>query len=208
MALVLGPVVKIGAVWLMTQLFKPRASGAGESGPTPPLDTSPLDAIAQTPPPSSAPAQTSSASVPVAPQEPVAPVSASELAQLTAPAEPAAPVDTGPASGSIGSQAQVPAHWRPVSAGELAQLTAPAEVDGGAIAPLTAAEEREAMAGAASAARALHAYIMSTPSARRDRTRVRTLQAAIGGVTVDGLIGRETAARIRELTGLRIPGLS
>jgi hypothetical protein len=34
------------------------------------------------------------------------------------------------------------------------------------------------------------------------------MQAAMGGVLADGLIGRETAARIRELTGLRISGLS
>ena len=62
-------------------------------------------------------------------------------------------------------------------------------------------------ASAETAARELHAYIMRTSSSTRDRTRIRTLQSAIG-VTPDGLIGRETAARIKALTGLRIPGLS
>jgi hypothetical protein len=200
-------VIKGLAVFLAAQLFKPREGEGASSGSTPALDTSPLDAIAASPAPSSALAQTSSASVPVAPVAPVAPVSSSELAALTAPAATAATPEV-PATPSV------PASWRPVSSSELAALTAPAATpalpagDDGASAPLTAAEEREAMAGAQSAARALHAYIMSTSSARRDRVRVRALQAAMGGVTVDGLIGRETAARIRELTGLRIPGLS
>lgn len=30
----------------------------------------------------------------------------------------------------------------------------------------------------------------------------------MGGLAADGLIGRATAARVRALTGLRIPGLS
>lgn len=58
------------------------------------------------------------------------------------------------------------------------------------------------------AARQLHAYVMRTSSASRDRALIRSLQTAMGEVRVDGLIGRETAARIRALTGLRIPGLS
>lgn len=72
----------------------------------------------------------------------------------------------------------------------------------------TAAPSAEDTASAATAARELHAYVMRTSSSQRDRTRIRTLQAAMGGVAVDGLIGRETARRILALTGLRIPGLT
>lgn len=61
---------------------------------------------------------------------------------------------------------------------------------------------------AIAAARQLHAYVLRTPRSARDRVFIRARQAAMGGVTVDGLIGRQTAARIRELTGLRLPGLS
>ena len=69
------------------------------------------------------------------------------------------------------------------------------------VAPVASYESPE------SAARKLHAYVMRTSASSRDRAYIRGLQGALG-VSADGLIGRETAARIFALTGLRIPGLS
>lgn len=217
-SLVIGPLAKAGFALLAAVLLKPRTEDAGE---LPALDTAPLDDLASpasdtTPSTSSTSVTTDGTQAYLSPAEierllgpasssldPLAGTSASDRARLdelalleraagVAPSTPATsstpstsstsvPVDTAPAS--------VPASWVPV----------PAEQE-----PALNADDDSAR----EAARQLRAYIVSTTPARRDRTRIRALQAAMGGITVDGLVGRETARRIFDLTGLRIPGIA
>lgn len=54
-------------------------------------------------------------------------------------------------------------------------------------------------------ARTLYQYLVTHSGAARDRAYVAGLQTRLGLVG-DGLVGRATAARIRELTGLTLPG--
>jgi hypothetical protein len=56
-----------------------------------------------------------------------------------------------------------------------------------------------------SQARTLYQYLMTHSGAARDRQYVAALQTRLGLVG-DGLVGRQTATRIRELTGLTLPG--
>ena len=202
-AFVIGPLAKMIAAAGAWLLFKPRSTEATTERPAA-LDTTALDELATSSPATStvpATAQGSSTSVPVGAQgsSSTPPLSESERASLLG--------DQGAAGASspASSTPSVPAHWVPVSAStpavETSSASIPVDTDG---TPSPVVDDESAR----SAARALHAYILRTPASRRDRVYVRSLQAAMGGVTVDGLIGRQTAARIRALTGLRIPGLS
>ena len=57
------------------------------------------------------------------------------------------------------------------------------------------------------AARELHDYVMRTAASSRNRDYVRERQRIMGGIGVDGGVARETAQRIFDITGLRIPGI-
>lgn len=134
-----------------------------------------------------------------------APAAAAASSSTTVPVQASDPTPASPGNSlAIASQSSSSAPVTPSVPSTWVRVE-PSPVDAtSTAAPDDTATDR---ASAETAARELHAYIMRTSSANRDRTRIRTLQAAIG-VTPDGLIGRETAARIKALTGLRIPGLS
>lgn len=198
-AFVMAPLAKAAMAALAFVLFKPRTSDGERPAQ---LDTSALDELASSPASSaSSTATTSSASVPVgASSASSAPLSASEVqavlgsraAELDARAARELATSNEPAS-SASSIATTSSASVPLDDGARLEVQNTTPID----------DE-----SARSAARALHAYVMRTPSSRRDRVYVRAMQAAMGGIAVDGLIGRATAARIKALTGLRIPGLS
>ena len=193
-AFVIAPLAKMAAAAFAWLLFRPR-EGANE-GTREALDTSALDTLATSEPAStSAASTTSTTSVPLATSSnattPTQPLTAREVQAVLQ--EPAT------------STPQVPAHWVRVATSEPASTSAtsiPLESDSEVASPVVNDDS------AIAAARQLHAYVLRTPRSARDRVFIRARQAAMGGVTVDGLIGRQTAARIRELTGLRLPGLS
>jgi len=176
------------------------------------LDTSELDELARTDGGPTSATSTTSASESTSESTPTSsPVldsaSAARLEELARAERPA-----------TSSPAGVPSHWVPVTATSSPTPATSSPTSSPEFVPFTDAELATEAATVASttnddsareAARALHAYVMRTPSSRRDRQYIRVAQAAMGGgIAIDGLIGRGTAARIKELTGLRIPGLS
>lgn len=202
--LILGPLFKAAATFLLFKALTPRE--AHEESHSDALDTHGLDELARTD---------------------GGPTSIESDESATVPAT-STPATSTPATSTPTSTPAVPAHWVPVTDARLAALASPATTSTPASSsspsdssenfqPFTEQELATEAATVASttddesavnAARSLHAYVMRTPSSRRDRQYIRVLQAAMGRITADGLIGRETAARIKALTGLRIPGLS
>lgn len=204
-ALVLGPVLKVAGVWILGKLFTPR-TGAGDRPA--PLDTAPLDALASGAAPSSAASTQTTSSVPVGPRSSAdgqtAFLTEREVDALLSPAPAVsspAPVVSSPVPASSATSTTTS---ESVPVGPAPAPSSPAPVVSSPVLTGDVLDSPER------AARALHRIATTTTSASRGplRTQIRAYQAAMGGIVADGLIGRSTAARIRTLTGLRIPGLS
>lgn len=207
--MVFGPLAQLATTVILGWVFAPRTEGEARGG-LEPLSTSPLDELARSAPASEAPSTTATATAPierrVSADGNTAYLTESEIERLLAPAPSSATSSSSPAPSSA---APAPLDERESIAREALarELLAPA--------PVTPAQDTPVLSGEVidspgTAARKLYTLATTTTSRQRDTQRafIRAMQAAMGGITADGLIGRATAARIRELTGLRIPGLS